>query len=159
MAPQRLRMSHLRPGVHASSQGLRGNGAECLQRRGAKEGPRIASHATRWIALSVQTLATVQIMAEETARAILLALVQGMQLRGGQGAQIESLSHRLRADGVDLLDVSAGLRHAVEQGWLLYDERNAWIRLTDVGAAAVHHKARSVTGLPSGSAVAARQAS
>jgi hypothetical protein len=98
-------------------------------------------------------------MAEETARAILLALVKGMQLRGGQGAQIEPLSHRLRADGVDLLDVSAGLRHAVEQGWLLYDERNAWIRLTDVGAATVHRKARSVTGLSPGSAVAARQAS
>jgi hypothetical protein len=69
-----------------------------------------------------------------------------MQLRGGQGALIEPLSHRLRADGVDLFDVSAGLRHAVDQGWLLYDERNAWIRMTDAGFAAVHHEAPPATG-------------
>jgi hypothetical protein len=86
-------------------------------------------------------------MAGETARAILRALVEGMQLRGGQGALIEPLSHRLRADGVDLFEVSAGLRHAVDQGWLLYDERNAWIRVTDAGFATVHHEARPSTGL------------
>lgn len=100
----------------------------------------------RSVALSVPTIAMGQAMAEETARAILLALVQGMQLRGGQGALIEPLSHRLRAGGVDFFDVSAGIRHAVDQGWLLYDERNAWIRVTDAGFAAVHHEARPATG-------------
>lgn len=101
----------------------------------------------RSVALSVPTIAMGQAMAEETARAILLALVQGMQLRGGQGALIEPLSHRLRAGGVDLFDVSAGIRHAVDQGWLLYDERNAWIRVTDAGFAAVHHEAQPATEL------------
>jgi hypothetical protein len=122
---------------------------------GAREGPWLVAPHGDDDGLSRFTLVTVHIMAEETARAILLALVQGMQLRGRQGAQLEPLSHRLRADGVDLMEVSAGLRHAVDQGWLLYDERNAWIRLTDVGFAAVHVKPPSATGL-SGESVIAR---
>jgi hypothetical protein len=58
-----------------------------------------------------------------------------MRLRAGQGALIEPLNHRTRADGVDPLDLPAGLQHAVDRAWLVYDGGSEWVRLTEAGFA------------------------
>jgi hypothetical protein len=86
-----------------------------------------------------------EVTPEETARAILRALVQGLRVRAGQGALIEPLSHRTRADGVDPVDLPAGLQHAVDRAWLVHDGGREWVRLTDAGFAAAQSAAISWT--------------
>jgi len=70
---------------------------------------------------------------EQTARAVLQALVHRVRVRAGQGALIELLKNRAEAEGVDWFDLSAGLKYAAGRAWLVYDERNGWVRLTDAG--------------------------
>jgi len=70
---------------------------------------------------------------ERTARVILRVLVHGLRLRAGQGVLVDLLRQRLHGEGVEWHDVPQGLRHAASQGWLLYDERNAWVRLMEAG--------------------------
>lgn len=70
---------------------------------------------------------------EETARAILRALVRSIRLRAGQGALVEPLNRQARVEGVDPRDFPAGLSHAVDRGWLVYDRNRAWVGLTEAG--------------------------
>jgi hypothetical protein len=73
--------------------------------------------------------------ADDTARAILRALVVRLKVRGGQGALLRVVIQNAQSEGVESQDFEAGLKHAIEQGWIGHDSPSGkhWVGLTDAG--------------------------
>ena len=72
---------------------------------------------------------------DQTARAILRVLVRSMQLRVGNGVLLELLDQHARGEGVGPNELWDGLMHAHRQGWVVYDNYSACVRLTKAGLA------------------------
>jgi hypothetical protein len=73
---------------------------------------------------------------DDTARAILRALISRLKLRGGQGALLGAVIQNAQAEGVDRRDFEAGLQRAIARGWILYDPDKQWLGLTGDGQSA-----------------------